>query len=121
MKITFKLPMADELAAMLCSMKDSDAGAAFKAALIYQAGGEIPALPAAAREAFEAMRRLMDLSQKRAKAGKSGSDIGGQETRFAPGKRDFAPNKPDFAPSKSSEPTKPPDNFDVLAGLNAFL
>jgi hypothetical protein len=121
MKITFKLPMADELAEALCAMSDAEAGAALKAALIYQAGGEVSALPAAARNAFEGMRALIDLSQKRAEAGKSGSGAGGQSTRFAPNKRDFAPSKPIFAPSKTENPPKLPDNFDPLAGLDAFL
>jgi len=109
--------MADELETVLCAMGDADAGAAFKAALIYQAGGEVPALPAAAQGAFDSMKYMIDLSRKRSNAGKSGSTLGGQETRFAPGKREFAPSKANFAPSK---PPEPPD-FDVLAGLEAFL
>ena len=119
MKIAFKLPMAEELAVALCAMSDANAGAVFKAALIYQAGGEVLVLPAAAQGAFDAMKNMIDLSRKRANAGKSGSGIGGQSTRFAPGKRDFAPNKPIFAPSKPED--KPvSDGIDLLAGLEAF-
>ena len=101
-------------------MPDEDAGAAFKAALVYMAGGEVPALPAPAQGAFEAMRRLIDLSRKRAWAGKVGSVAGGHDTRFAPGKRDFAPSKSVFAPSKPPKLPPLPEGFDMLAGLDAF-
>ena len=121
MKISFKLPMADDLAAALCAMSDKDAGAAFKAALVYQAGGETPALPAAAQGVFDAIKSLIDLSRKRSSAGKSGSGTGGQTTRFAPGKREFAPSKPVFAPSKQENVPQSADGLDVLAGLDAFL
>ena len=67
------------------------------------------------------MQRLIDLSRKRARAGKRGSGAGGQDTRFAPGKRVFAPSKPDFAPGKQEEPPQPAGGFDVLAGLEAFF
>jgi hypothetical protein len=116
--------MAEELAAALCAMSDEDAGAVFKAVLVYHVGDEVPALPAAAQDAFDSMKSLIDLSRKRSNAGKSGSGIGGRTTRFAPGKRNFAPSKPDFAPSKEVfAPSKPPepDGVDVLAGLDAFL
>ncbi|MDR0531401.1 MAG: hypothetical protein LBG83_04980 [Oscillospiraceae bacterium] len=117
MKITFKLPMADELAAALCDMSDADAGAAFKAALVYLAGGETPTLPAAAQGAFEAMRGLIDLSRMRARAGRAG----GKTESFAGSKQDFAGSKPIFVGSKTEEAPRPPDGFDVLAGLDAFL
>jgi hypothetical protein len=140
MKITFKLPMAEELAAALCAMPDKDAGAAFKAVLVYMAGGhakacweecatgtfltQVPALPVAAQGAFDSMKSMIDLSRKRADAGKSGSGMGGQATRFAPGKRKFAPSKPDFAPSKDVfAPSKlpAPNEVNILAGLEAFM
>ena len=127
-RITCKLPLSGELAAALRSMPDADAGAAFKAALTYMAGGEPLALSPAAQVAFNAMRWLIDLGRKRAKAGKSGSVTGGLDTRFAPDKRDFAPSKTEFAPSKQDfapgkppEPPRPPEGFDMLAGLDAFL
>jgi len=117
LKITSKLPLSDELAAALCDMPDADAGAAFKAALVYMAGGEVPALPAPAQGAFEAMRRLIDLSRKRAWAGRRGGNV----EHFAGSKQKVAGSKPVFAPSKPIGTPPPPDNFDVLAGLDAFL
>jgi len=109
--------MADELAAALCAMGDAEAGAAFKAVLVYLAGGEVPALPATAQEAFEAMRRLIDLSRKRANAGRAGGKI----ESFAGSKRDFVGSKPVFVGSKTDELSPSADGFDVLAGLDAFL
>ena len=118
MKITCKLPMADELSTVLCAMGDADAGVAFKAALVYLAGGEVPTLPAVAQGAFEAMQGLIDLSRKRARAGRAGGKI----ESFAGSKRDFVGSKPIFAGSKTvDEVSRPPDGFDVLAGLEAFL
>ena len=122
MKITFKLPMADELAAALCSMSDKDAGAAFKAALVYMAGRDIPSLPAGANLAFASMRELIDLSRMKAAAGRAGGKAG----RFSGGKTN---SKQTFAGStvgssagsKPEEPPQPADGFDVLAGLDAFM
>lgn len=124
LKITCKLPLSEELVAALRSLPDADAGAAFKAALVYMAGGECPALPAPAQEAFEAMRRLIDLSRVRAVAGRAGGNpahFAGSKRTFAGSKTDFAGSKQDFAPSKPPKPLQPPEGFDVLAGLGAFL
>ena len=100
--------------AALRPMSDADAGAAFKAVLVYMTGGEVPVLPAAAHCVFESMRCLIDLSRKRSQAGKAGSGVGGQDTRFAPNKRGFVPGKQEEGPQS-------PDGFDVLSGLDAFL
>ena len=119
MKIAFKLPMADELAAALCSMSDKDAGAAFKAALIYQAGGKIPALPAASRLAFSSMKELIDLSRMKSAAGRAG----GNAERFSRRKQTFAGStagSTDGVIAGNSDESKK-DDFDVLAGLEAFL
>jgi hypothetical protein len=56
------------------------------------------------------MRSLIDLSQKRARAGRAGGKI-----------ESFAGSKRDFAGSKPVGPPQAPEDFDVLAGLDAFL
>jgi len=104
--------------AALRSMPDADAGAACKAALLYMAGGEAPALPPAAQVAFDAMRWLIDLSRKRAAAGRDGGNAG----HFAGSKRNFAGSKQDFISSKpAGTPSQSLDQIDVLAALDAFL
>jgi hypothetical protein len=130
MKITFKLPMADELAAALCAMSDKDAGAAFKAALVYRAGGKVPTLSPGAKLAFAAMRELIDLSRMKAAAGR----VGGKAESFSSGKQTFAGSTAgntvggtagstaeSNAGGKQDNESQSTEGFDVLAGLDAFL
>jgi hypothetical protein len=130
MKITFKLPMAEELAAALCAMSDKDAGAAFKAALIYMTGGESPALSAGAKLAFASMRGLIDLSRMKAAAGRAGGNAGSFSCEKTRAKQIFAGstagNTADGTAGsngggKPGTVPQPPNGFDVLAGLDAFL
>jgi hypothetical protein len=111
-------------------MPDRDAGAAFKAALTYMAGGEFPALPAGAKLAFAALRSLIDLSRMKAAAGRAGGkarniavarhkqtpagSVAGGIAESAAGNTavSIAEGKPDKTP--------PPEGFDMLAGLDAF-
>jgi len=60
---------------------------------------------------------LIDLSHKRAAAGRNGGKI----ESLAGSKPNFAGSKTDFAGSKLEKSPQPPGNFDVLAGLDAFL
>lgn len=102
---------------MLCSMTDRDAGMALKAALTYQAGGEVSALPAAAQCAYEAMRDMINLSRIRSQVGKAGGDYKRLE-QFAASKIEFAASKlPETQPAVPLEP----DDFDILAGLAEFM
>jgi len=138
MKIAFKLPMAEELSAVLLTMSDKDAGAAFKAALAYHAGGNVPVLSPGAALAFAAMRELIDLSRMKSAAGRAGGNAG----HFA-GKRKHAPTgdaaaravnitagsvATNTAESITDDTTAtnpgnipPPEDFDILAGLDAFM
>ena len=140
MKIAFKIPMAEELALILQGMSDKDAGAAFKAALAYRAGGEVPVpvLSPGAALAFAAMRELIDLSRMKSAAGRAGGNAG----HFA-GKRKHAPTgdaaaravnitagsvATNTAESITDDTTAtnpgnipPPEDFDILAGLDAFM
>ena len=136
MKIAFKIPMAEELALILQGMSDKDAGAAFKAALAYRAGGEVPVpvLSPGAALAFAAMRELIDLSGMKSAAGRAGGNVG----HFA-GKRKHAHaggaaaravdvtaestivNTVRDAAASNPGNTAPPGDFDILAGLDAFL
>ena len=122
MKIAFKLPMAEELALVLRGMSDRDAGAAFKAALAYHAGGTVPtALSPGVSLAFAAMRELIDLSRVKSAAGRAGGNAG-----HFNGKRKQGPAGNTVASNTGSTvggiPAKapPPDDFDVLAGLDSF-
>jgi hypothetical protein len=128
MKISFKIPMADELAKALCAMSDKDAGAAFKAALAYhQAGGEAPVLPAASQLAFTAMRELIDLSRMKSAAGRAGGNAERFSGRKSDGKQNFA-NGSAASTAASTAGSSVEDSagsneggFDVLAGLESFL
>jgi len=123
-KIAFKLPLSAELLEALRDMSDSDAGAAIKAALAYQAGEAPGELTAAAYGAYEQIRRLIDLSRKRANAGRAGGD----RKRLD----EFAASKPQFAASKTqivadkpqevreSEPPQQIDDTDIMDVLSAF-
>jgi len=119
MKIAYKLPMSAELSTSLRDMDDADAGAAFKAALAYQAGRAVPALPAGARAAFEGMRGLIDLSRKRARAGAKG----GSKRNIA----DLLQAKNSLLQAKqletrTNEPTELDiGDFDVSAELELFM
>ena len=122
MKIAFKLPMAEELALVLRGMSDRDAGAAFKAALAYHAGGTVPtALSPGASLAFAALRELIDLSRMKSAAGRAGGNA-----RHFTGKRkqasggSSAGNTGASNVTGSAGSTPPPDDFDVLAGLDSF-
>ena len=117
MKIAFKLPMAEELALVLRGMSDRDAGAAFKAALAYHAGGEPPVLSPGAALAFAALRELIDLSRMKSAAGRAGGNAG----HFAgKSKQVSAGNTVASNVTGSAGSTPPPDDFDVLAGLDSF-
>jgi hypothetical protein len=125
-KIAFKLPMAEELAAALCAMQDKEAGAAFKAALIYQVRGEIPVLPPTAQLAFAAMRELIDLSRMKAAAGRAGGKAEHFSDRrkhaFAGSSakstdRDIGGGSAGGGVGNKAASSTP----DILAGLEAFL
>jgi len=125
MKIAFKLPMAEELALVLRGMSDRDAGAAFKAALAYHAGEKVPALSPGASLAFAALRELIDLSRMKSAAGRAGGNAGHFTGRRkqGPAGSSVASNTGDTAGgSATSNPgsASPPDDFDVLAGLDSF-
>jgi len=125
MKIAFKLPMAEELALVLRGMSDRDAGAAFKAALAYHAGEKVPALSPGASLAFTAMRELIDLSRVKSAAGRAGGNarhFTGKPKQVSAGST-VASNTGDTAGTTAGGiPAKalPPDDFDVLAGLDSF-
>ena len=109
--------MAEELALILQGMSDKDAGAAFKAALAYHAGGNVPVLSPGAALAFAAMRELIDLSRMKSAAGR----VGGNAGHFA-GKRKQAPAGSTAVNTAGDNPrtASPTEDFDVLAGLDAF-
>jgi len=118
--------MADELATALCAMGDADAGAAFKAALIYLAGGEVPSLPPGAALAFAAMRELIDTSRMKAAAGRAGGNAERFSGRKSGEKQTFAGSTAGSTVagsdgSKPANPPQPPEKIDVLAGLEAFM
>jgi hypothetical protein len=126
MKIAFKIPMANELASVLLTMSDKDAGAAFKAALAYHAGEQVSVLSPGAMLAFAAMRELIDLSRMKSAAGRAGGNAG----HFS-GKHKQAPVAGNTAENTvagtaggitANNPGKapPPEGVDVLAGLDAF-
>jgi hypothetical protein len=129
-KIAFKLPLAEELAAALCAMPDKDAGAAFKAALIYRASGEVPMLSPTAKLAFTAMRELIDLSRMKAAAGRAGG-----RTEHFYGSRKYAPAGSSAGGIEGNTGGDSADDHDgsivgnndassapdILAGLAAFL
>ena len=131
MKISFKLPMADDLAAALCAMSDKDAGAAFKAALVYRAGGETSALSPRAKLAFSSMRELIDLSRMKAAAGRAGGKVESFSGGKSGEKQTFANDSAGgnvgstaggtVGSSAGSKPQPAPDGVDLLAGLDAFL
>jgi len=126
MRITCKLPMAEELATALCAMSDADAGAAFKAALVYLAGREVPALPPGASLAFAAMQELIDISRMKAAAGRAGGNAEHFSGRKSSEKQTFAGSTAgstvaNSAESRQANPPQSPDQIDVLAGLEAFL
>jgi hypothetical protein len=122
MKIAFKLPMAEELVAALCAMPDKEAGAAFKAALVYRVHGEVPALPPAAQLAFAAMRELIDLSRMKAAAGRAGGKAehfsGGRKQTLAGSSTGSTGGGSDENIVGSSATSSAPD---ILAGLEAFM
>lgn len=117
MRIAYKLPVSKELSGLMRAMSDEAAGAAIKAGLAYLEGGGVTELPAAAWEAFDAMRQLMDLSRKRAAAGRAGGDA----KHFATGKMDLLPAK-----QPEPQPEEPLTGLGelggvALAGLEMFM
>ena len=117
-KIACKLPLSAELVEALHGLSDSDAGAAIKAALAYQANEEPGELTAAAHGAYEQIRRLIDISRKRASAGRAGGN-----RKHLDG---IAASKPQTIPGKPQETHKPnppqgADDDDVMSVLSAFM
>jgi len=114
MKIAFKLPVSAEVSNALLNMPDNAAGAAIKALLAWMEGNEPGEVPAASRGVYEAIRSMVELSRKRASAGKAGGDRKRLDA--------FAASKPAArTPAPQETRLADPDDDDVLlAGLAMF-